>query len=841
MKLHILGGGDEVGASLLFVETAAGNFVVDCGIRMGGGAASSPPDLATLDEQTVDAIFVTHAHLDHTGALPLLHSAMPRVPIYCTRPTLALMRVLLLDAVKIMDEKLDREGELPLYPVDAVESLLARLKTVPFGGAVRFGEGERLTMRFLPAGHIMGAAMLQATGPKTSLLVTGDISQAGQYTVAGLTVPADGGRVVVAESTYGGRMHSDRSSEEQRFVAKVREVLGRGGKLLVPAFALGRAQELLLLLIRAMRKGELEPVPVYADGMVKRICGVYADFPDDLPSFARKLAAKHGDPFFGPLENVQRVADRAMRERIIAGPPCVIVASSGMLTGGASVVYAERLVGQEQNCIAITGYQDEEAPGRRLLELADGDADSIAINRQAVPVRCEVAKYALSAHIDGYSLLQLVGRMAPDHVLWVHGDRGARRWLHERCDAGTSHLVTNGQTLDFEVGGAPIRHGSRALGLDVPLDAAKICLLADALRGAGRQGRVSTPSQLLDRWYGDSRWGAEEDQGLRKLLADSTHFEVVERGGRTGYLLRSAEEALALSARALGPALPNVVAEETERLFPAESGLHKARQYHSERRVALSFNFPKKAERDYGDSIAALAERTGWTVEVYQQPNLGVLLDEARTALARLGTLLKVGFKADQGAASARLTAAPEPDMWDELAAAFTAKTGYGLVWQLRGPGNVTRDQGPSFSGSDGWGEPMEINSAYRRVEATLTDAGVGFFKKGKKSGPDGEFIEVRFVTPVVGERLAGLLDDLSRAICWPIAVSPNITVNELQRIATECTPSGIETAGVPKVHADLREVRVVLQETPRSKEAEAARLEFLRQTGFELLLVTDH
>ncbi|MFH1531366.1 MAG: MBL fold metallo-hydrolase [Pseudomonadota bacterium] len=839
MKLHVLGGGDEVGASLLFVETDAGNFVVDCGIRMGGRAASSPPDLAPLDEHRVDAIFVTHAHLDHTGALPLLHSAMPTVPIFCTPPTRALMRVLLLDAVKIMDEKLDREGELPLYPVEAVESLLARLKTVPLGGAVRVGAGERLTMRFLPAGHILGAAMLQATGPKTSLLVTGDISQAGQYTVPGLTVPAEGSRVVVAESTYGGRMHSDRSSEERRFVTKVREVLGRGGKLLVPAFALGRAQELLLLLIRAMRKGELEPVPVYADGMVKRICGVYADFPNDLPPFARKLAAQHGDPFFGPLENVQRVADGAARERILDGPPCVIVASSGMLTGGASVLYAQRLVGHELNCIAITGYQDEEAPGRRLLELANGAADSITINRQAVAVRCEVAKYGLSAHIDGYSLLQLVAGMAPDHALWVHGDSGARGWLHERCSAGTSHLVANGQTLTLDVGGAPIRHRPHALGMEVPLDAAKLCLLADALRGEGQQGRVSSPSQLLDRWYGESRWGGEEEQGLREVLADSTHFEVVERDGRTGYLLRGAEESLALAAQALGPALPNVVAEETARLFPADTGLHKARQYQSERRVALSFNFPKRAELDYRDRIAALAERTGWTVEVYPQPNMGVLLDEARVALVPLGTLLKVGFMADRGAASARLTAAPDPDRWAELAGAFEERTGYELIWQVRGPGNVVRDPAPSSPEMDGrWG-PMEINAAYRRLEAALTDAGVGFFKKGKKSGPDGEFIEVRFVTPAVGEGLAGLLEDLSREICWPIAISPNITVNELQRVATDCAPAGFGTVGVPRVHADLKEVRVILQGAPSADEVEEARREFRRQTGFELLLVT--
>lgn len=828
MRVHILGGGNEVGASMTLVETAAGNVVVDCGIRMSGSAASATPDLSAAEATGVDVIAITHAHLDHTGALPLLHSAMRGVPVFCTAPTAALMRVLLLDAVKIMDERLAREEELPLYPLEAVESLLANIKAVPMGATVMAGREEKLAIRFLPAGHILGAAMVEISGPGVSVLVTGDISQADQHTVSGLAMPRKSSHVMIAESTYGGRLHTDRTAEENRFIGKAREVLGRGGKLIVPAFALGRAQELLLVLIRALRRGDLPPVPVYADGMVRSICQVYSRFSNYLPPFARKLTQKHGNPFFGVLESVQEVSDPRQRDAIVSGPPCIIVASSGMLTGGASVYYAQRLAGNPLNCIAITGYQDEESPGRRLLELADGEADSIVVDGRGVQVSCEVTRYGLSAHIDGYSLLQLAARLAPAHIVWVHGDAGAREWLHNQSNTGESRLVVNGDVLEFAAGKGQSRPPSRASGGDVPLSVDKLPVLAEALRREGRDEGVYKVSALLDRWHGAGGWGLTEEATALEALEATNQFEAVPRGREVRFRLRSREEALAAVAGSFGPANPQVVADEVERLFPPDTGCYRAKRYDAERRVSLTFNFPRIAEARYGAQLAELQERTGWRVEVYPQPNLEEVLGTARAMAGECTQVAKAGFNPGLQSVIIKAGELPAVGKLAELREKFREATGYDLRLDVGGPA------APSPKGSAPAGR-MEINEAFSLILAAFEGSEVPPLKKSKRMGPDGEYIELRFVTPQAGERQAGFIDSLMKETGWTIVVSPNVTPNELHRLAGALVPAGCDLHGQARVFAQDR--KVVLRHSGEFEAAElaAALSEFERLTGFIL------
>jgi len=836
MKLHILGGGDEVGASMLLVESDAGSIVVDCGIRMGAGSASQTPDLSGVESTDVEAIFVTHAHLDHTGALPLLHAALPRVPVYCTAPTKALMRVLLLDAVKIMDEKLGREGELPLYPVEAVESLLAHVETVPFGGTVFAGQSDGLKVRLLPAGHILGAAMVETRGPGMSCLVTGDISQADQHSVAGLAMPKEGSRIVVAESTYGGRMHSDRKTEENRFVAKARQVLDRGGKLVVPAFALGRAQELLLILVRAMRRGDIDPVPVYADGMVRSVCQVYSRFGNYLPPFARKLNARHGNPFFGILENVQEVRDGRQRDEIVSGPPCIIVASSGMLTGGASVFYVERLAGKEENCIAITGYQDEEAPGRRLLGLAEGETNCLVVNNASVLVNCEVSKYALSAHIDGYSLLQFVSGLGPDHVVWVHGDEPARNWLNKQCSSGASHLVRNGDLLELMSQSGPAKRVKRAIGAGEPLSPEKVPLLAAALRRERSRGGFLNPHLILDRWYGEGRWGNPEERLLFELLADSHHFEQTDRGKQIVFELLSEEEALAAAARGMGPSGPHEVNEHVARLFPPETGLYRAKQYHAENRVSLCFHFPLKAEREWAERLAELARITQWTVEVYPQPNQGILLETARKLVSHAADVVKAGYRADSRSVEVKLSAPLAPETLDRLLCEFLAATGYDLCFTVQGSSPaMPKPEGRSPGAAAGIS--MEINAAFAAIQLAFSGKPHRLLKKSKRAGPEGEHIELRFVTPAAGARYADDIAELVRTTGWTIILSPNITPQELQRLAVEALPDGCTAAGEPRIFTSETAVRIPCSLRPPPPDCDRISREFEEHTGFALLL----
>jgi Cft2 family RNA processing exonuclease len=259
--VHFLGGADEVGASSLLVEAGGKRILIDAGIRMGKAQGDKLPDLSRATSLGgLDAVLLTHAHLDHSGALPLVHGAFPSAEVLCTEPTAAILRVLLLDAVKIMEKNAGAEDEIPLYPLPAVEALLGRLTTVRFLDPISLCAGL-ITATFFPAGHVLGAAAIGLQTPEGNLLVTGDVSVSPQRTVTGMSVPRFKPDLVVCESTYGNRLHASRRAEEERLIETVFSAVRGGQKVLIPAFALGRAQEVILVLLRLIapvQEAELE-------------------------------------------------------------------------------------------------------------------------------------------------------------------------------------------------------------------------------------------------------------------------------------------------------------------------------------------------------------------------------------------------------------------------------------------------------------------------------------------------------------------------------------------------------------------------------------------------------
>ena len=445
MQVHFLGGADEVGASSLLVDFSGGRILVDAGIRMGGRVGDRLPHFALLDEVgRPDAVVVTHAHLDHSGVLPMVHATMPKTPVITTKATASLLRILLLDAIKVMEIQGAREEEIPLYPKQAVEALLARIRTANFYEPIMVANGKaRLT--FFPAGHVLGAASVGIETDEGSVLVTGDVSITDQHTVPGMPKPDFQPDLLITESTYGARLHASRRAEESRLVEGISEVLESGGKVLVPAFALGRAQEVLLILRRALAKLPPE-ANIYVDGMVRYVNRVYELHPDFLTPRLREKATKGKRLFHDSQGRVRDVSSPEMRQAVLEGGPSVIVSSSGMLSGGPSAWYASRLAENSKALIAITGYQDEEAPGRKLQDLASGLSSQIVLEGSPVTVRCKVATYGLSAHADAQELAGLASALRPGGIALVHGDREARLGLARiLVDRGFEDIFLPGQ------------------------------------------------------------------------------------------------------------------------------------------------------------------------------------------------------------------------------------------------------------------------------------------------------------------------------------------------------------------------------------------------------------
>ena len=264
--------------------------------------------------------------------------------------------------------------------------------------------------------------------PAGHVLFTGDYSVEAQRTVPALTRPAFPVDLLVTETTYGNRLHADRRTSENLLVSRVAQVLETGGRVLIPAFAIGRAQEVLLILKQALRHKKIPACPIFVDGMVRSVCGVYSHHPRYVSRSLLRESRRSGHPFFS--DAIVPVANAQARQDVLSAGACVIVASSGMLSGGPSASYAAELARRESDAILITGYQDEESPGRALLNLAEQSGPRpLRLGDQVVDVRCTFETYSLSAHADRMQMVGLIEALGPRTVVLVHGDAEAKTML----------------------------------------------------------------------------------------------------------------------------------------------------------------------------------------------------------------------------------------------------------------------------------------------------------------------------------------------------------------------------------------------------------------------------
>ena len=827
MKLHFLGGADEVGASCTLIEIEGRRILVDAGIRMGAAQGAQLPNFSVLDDVGMpDEVLITHAHTDHTGALPVLVNSLPAgVKVYSTPATQAITRVLLSDAVKLMAQ--DRDGELPLYPPEAADAALGRMVGVPWLATVPICDGA-LTATWIPAGHILGAALIYIEGVRESVLMTGDVSVANQLTIPGMVVPQCRPDVMVMESTYGNRQHADRAQQEAALALRVAEVIEAGGKVLVPAFAVGRAQEVILILARAMRRKQIPEFPVFVDGMVRSVNAVYSAFGDDLAPAVRRRAERGEDVFYS--DAVGAVSSLADRRRVLSGPPCCIVASSGMLIGGASSFYAERLAGDAANLIAITGYQDEESPGRALLNLMqekDSEERVLMLNGQRVRVACQVEPYSLSAHADGGELTGLVQRLKPRTCFLVHGDAEARGALSSMVDVylpegvqlpenGGAYSVEAMRTMRQRGYGRRVSRagiaGGRALSDDTLAEVHNYVL------ETGAQGPFRA-QELAEMWFGTEMTTPSEVEAFRLLLSGSREF--FEPDYRRAYLFHPKEV-----SEAAGPMEMNEARTHIMSIFPPEAGLFKCSAYVDDGVYELAFYFPDVVREQYGETLLRLEDETGWSLRLRETPHQGRLFEEARGAVPAGARVLKApALHLDQKAVVLAVDVG-EVDDWERVsgdaAAGFKAKTGFDLIWDW--PGGVKTEV--AIKREDAW----EINKAYSEIRKVFGDQPHAPSKMGLKSG---SYIEATFISSQVGNRYRGLLNAVGERIGWEIRVRPSANQDEIAREARAITPEACVVRGAAKIYLNENRVAVPVAMVPEDADTRATAFE--ESTGFTI------
>lgn len=492
IEIKFLGGASSIGASCTLIRAAGATFVVDGGMRYSG---SNPlPDLSLLADTRVDAVLMTHAHTDHSGGLPVLVEACPAAPVFATPPTIDLIGILLRDSLRLMNSP-DRESEVPLYTEQQVDHLLHSLAPVKYHQPIQVGEIE---IRWLPASHILGAAMILMKTPSGTVLFTGDYSVTAQQTVPALARPDFQADLVISESTYGERLHEDRSAAEERLLGQIGEVISRGGRVLIPAFAVGRAQEVLLILKRAFRNGSLPETPVFVDGMVRAVCDVYRNHePFVSRSLAHEIRRAPHAFYTDSIQAVMRPEDRA---RVLNTTPCIIVASSGMLAGGPSAGYCRELARNARDAILFTGYQDEESPGRALLDLARAEGPrELRIGQATVPVACTFGTYGLSAHADRMQMVSFIEAACPQTVVLVHGDETAKQSLGRSLQCRDVVFARDGMTLERAY--SPRSRAERRPNMPVPTADDLDIERARHLLGPATESPLRA-AEVAEAWFG---------------------------------------------------------------------------------------------------------------------------------------------------------------------------------------------------------------------------------------------------------------------------------------------------------------------------------------------------
>lgn len=847
MDFYFAGGAMEVGGSCIYVRTGDKGILMDSGIRQGG-ASEKLPDLRGIQERGgVDLILVSHAHMDHTGSLPVISKAYPGARIYMTSMAMDQTRVLLYDSLKLMDRK---EEEIPQYSREDVEAMLKRIVPIHYQQEISLPELD-MKLTAYPAGHIAGAACLYLQTPEGSIFYSGDVSGFAQQTIEGIGIPRLRPDVVLLESTYGDRLHASRTLEENRLVQTVAQCAEKGMKVLIPAFALGRSQEVLLILKKAMQNKAIPAIPVYVDGMVRDMNRVYKTNPTFLKRNLARRIMKGDEPFY--TEWIREVGTGEDRNALTEMPgPAVFVASSGMLSGGPSIMYAKKLLPREDACVVLTGYQDEESPGRLLLNLLDGDKDRegeterrVTLDGTSVPVKAEIVMVGLSAHADQSDLCGIVERVSGRRVILVHGSAGAISALGEQLSSDVRRQIwqpSDGETVSIQMRGKRQQISDLQDHMNCRVfegEGVDPLRLWDFVRTRYR-GRGLTIRQLMYLWFG--REDALSEEELQKFQEDLLASGFFDRHPKRLYLFLPREEEDLRALKEKGEPTVQDVEAGVRSLLDGRIAcpVRKIGYYTGEKKAVLTVDFPDALDPGLISDISEkLSEELGWTLELKGNMNNA----RAEMLLNGLfpGRCGRISYYPERKTCQISLLKKEEGDR--EKALSFEKTTG----WKLEIPGEESPKAPLSQAASiplpgesPRWfypaegAERAEQNLAFSLVDQFFEESPVKPGKKGRKNDQNGVYLELSFISPELGERCATILEEVALRTGWRVHISESVNQAQLTVIAAGlCSSYGVLQEKIAYLPA-FRAVRI--KNAPQTPVPDQMREEFLKHTGLPLI-----
>ena len=423
IRLTFLGGARQVGRSCLLLQTPNSNILLDCGIDVASSGPNKFPyfDVPEFDIAKLDAIILSHAHLDHVGLIPYLYKMGYRGPVYMTPPSRDIAALLSLDFIGVAY----KQAATPLFSSKDVTEMVKHSICAGNNEVTDITSDVRLT--FYNSGHCLGSSMIHLNigNGAHNLLYCADF----KYEKSRLLDPAINifprAETVITESTYGSKndILPPRQKAEEELIEIIKKTIERNGKVLIPELGLGRAQETMLILDDAIKSGKLPKIPVYIDGMIWDINAIHTSYPDFLSKRVMQDIFQDKNPFVS--EVFSRVGSSQERRKVIEGGPCVVLATSGMLVGGASVEYFREFAGNKNNTITFVCYQGVGSLGRQVQEGAKETKMNVDGKEERVEINFEVHKIdGLSAHPGRNELISFFNNIwpKPKRIIINHGE-----------------------------------------------------------------------------------------------------------------------------------------------------------------------------------------------------------------------------------------------------------------------------------------------------------------------------------------------------------------------------------------------------------------------------------
>lgn len=453
----VLGGGQEIGANSYLLKINEVPLLLDAGLHPKKYGAESLPDYDQIDGY-LEAIFISHAHLDHVGSLPLVHQKHPETPIFATSPTKNIALRMLHNTVTVMNIFREEKGllEYPFFEHEDLRPLKGGIIDLEFRAISnklpmgRKGGYERVRLRgnikahFLPSGHVLGAGGLVIRQGKRTLFYTGDISFKDQALLAGAEIPSEKIDILILECTYANDpfyYSQNRPEEINKFAEEVSQIISKGGCVLIPAFALGKTQELMAIIYSLMRRGQIPGVPLFISGLGRSITEIYQEF--------RRYLRPHVSISDFDLFSVLEFTDDLYLKYLLR-EPCLIVATNGMMVENTpSAKIARLMVQEERHGIFFCGFIDPDTLGYKLYHAQLGEELAFSLDSEPVKIiNPNIKRFYLSSHADRYELMDLAQKLAPKIIVLIHGEQEGIEFMKQELSGQSEVFVgERGKTI----------------------------------------------------------------------------------------------------------------------------------------------------------------------------------------------------------------------------------------------------------------------------------------------------------------------------------------------------------------------------------------------------------